>query len=210
MPPDALATAESMTETLTPHEAATLLRDASRYEESLRQRTEGLTWMVWGLATPAIFMTYGFAAVIGGSGWWMGLLWIPWVAAAGLTVHALWRSAALSSVHVERRSKSMRKYWTIFAVYVVLFTGLFWLVPPTGPEFPLTVVGAIWVAMGLLNVWRSSETGRMVAVAAGTPLALAGGLLWAFHAPMELSSMVSFVLSGVAPMGAGLWQTRRG
>lgn len=48
----------TVTETLTPQEAARVLADAHSYEHGLQQRTEGLTHMVWGIAGPGIFLTY--------------------------------------------------------------------------------------------------------------------------------------------------------
>ena len=55
-----------MNETLTPGEAARILTDTSRYEDNLVQRTEGLTAIIWGLVTPAIWTSYGFADAMGG------------------------------------------------------------------------------------------------------------------------------------------------
>lgn len=58
MPGDAHA--DAMNETLTPQEAARVLTKARSWEDALEGRTAGITWMIWGIATPGIFVTYGF------------------------------------------------------------------------------------------------------------------------------------------------------
>lgn len=38
------------------------LEQATRYEEPLRHRTEGVTWMLWGVVAVGIFLSYDLAA----------------------------------------------------------------------------------------------------------------------------------------------------
>ena len=197
-----------MTETMTAPEAARALVEASRYEDALAERTAGITWMVWGIATPAIFLTYAFASVLGGRGWWMSLLWIPWVVMAVATTVSLWRSAALAAPALASGSSS----W--FWVRLFAFTGAIWLLfvalAPEGPEAPLIIVGAMWAGMGVVNLWQGSTMSRIVSVAAGAPLVLAGALLAFADAPIEVSGITGFVVSAAAPFLAGLYQTLRG
>ena len=84
-------------ETLSHSDAARILSRASAYEGALRQRTEGITLMVWGIVTSALFVTYGFASLLDAAEAAYALLWLPWVALGTVTSAALWRSAALSS-----------------------------------------------------------------------------------------------------------------
>lgn len=199
---------ETMTEAMTAREAARALVDASRYEGALAERTAGITWMVWGIATPGVFMTYAFASVLGGSGWWMSVLWIPWILMAVVTTVSLWRSAALAAPALA--SDATPWFWLRF----LGFSGAIWLVfillEPRGPEVPLIIVGAMWAGMGIVNLWQGSTMGRIVAVAAGAPLVVAGVLLAALDAPIEISGTIAFVLSAAAPFLAGLYQTLRG
>lgn len=199
---------ETMTDTLTPDEAARMLTQASRYEDALLRRTEGITWMIWGLATPGIFVTYAFASVLAGAGWWMALLWIPWVAAGVLATAALWRSAALSSPRL--RAAQAPGAWVRGALWVAAVSALFHVLRPDGPEIPLLLVGAMWAGMGILDVWRSSATARIGALVAGLPLVVAGAALAAFDAPIEVSGTLGMVLPGVLPFAVGLWLALRG
>ncbi|MCA1814791.1 MAG: hypothetical protein LC624_12755, partial [Halobacteriales archaeon] len=48
------------TESLTVEQAVRAIDAARRYEEPLRRRTEGVTWMVWGFVTFAM-MSFGSA-----------------------------------------------------------------------------------------------------------------------------------------------------
>lgn len=197
-----------MNETMTAQEAARALAAASKYEGALARRTEGITWIIWALATPAIFVTYGFASVLRGAGWWMGLLWIPWVGMAVAGTVLLWRSVALAQPALRHDGDTW--FWARFAAFSLALTALFYIVRPDGPELPLILVGGMWMGMGILNLWRADATGRVLAVLAGAPLAVSGALLSVLDAPIEVSGMVGILVSGLAPFCVGLWGATRG
>lgn len=197
-----------MSETWTAQEAARALAEASKYEGSLARRTEGITWIIWALATPAIFLTYGFAAVLGGTGWWMSLLWVPWVGMAVAGTVLLWRSVAIAQPAL--RDEGGRWFWARFALFSAAITSLFFVLRPAGPEIPLIIVGSMWIGMGVLNLWRADTAGRVHAALAGAPLALSGVLLTLLDAPIEVSGMVGILVSGLAPFCVGLWGATRG
>ena len=97
---------DAMTETLTPQDAARTIAKARSWEAALEGRTAGLTWMIWGIVSPAIFVTYGFAATLATlagaqPGWWMGLLWMPWVAMGIVATVALWKTAGLAAPQLD-------------------------------------------------------------------------------------------------------------
>lgn len=198
-----------MSETvLTPHEAARAVAEASRYEDALRQHTEGITWIIWGIATPGIFMTYAFAGVLGGSGWWMALLWIPWVAMGiGGTV-TLWRTAALAAPALQTQKDGA--FWLRFLIFSAAISALFAVLRPNGPELPLVIVGAMWMGMGIVNVWSSTRRARFAAIFAGAPLFASGVGLSLLSAPIEVAGTVAFVVSGLSPFLVGLWHALRG
>lgn len=204
---DVLAS-ETMTESLTPEEAARVLATAARYEDSLQRRTEGLTWMIWGLATPGIFVTYAFASVLAGPGWWMGLLWVPWVVGGVLATSALWRSAALASPRLH--AAQVPGAWLRGALWAAAVSAVFFVLRPDGPEIPLILVGALWAGMGILDVWRSSTAGRIAALTAGLPLVALGAAFAVFDAPIEVTGTVGMVLPGVLPFAVGSWLLLRG
>lgn len=197
-----------MGETFTPQEAARALAEASRFEDALAERTGGITWMVWGIVTPGIFLTYSFFGALDAGGWWLGLVWMPWVAAGILTTVMLWRSAALAAPALDTQPSG--SFWLRFLGFTALITLVMYLVRPDGPEAPLIVVGALWAGMGILNLWGASARGRRVSVAAGLPLVVAGILLAALDVPVEVGGMVAVAVSGLAPIAAGLYQTLRG
>lgn len=200
---------DPMSDTLTPHEAARVVASASRYEDSLVQRTEGLTQMVWGLVTPAIFVTYAFAGLVHAPGWVFALLWAPWVAAGAAATMALWRSAALSrpgGMAFERPRGFLLRFLAVSAV----FMGAFSLLQPDGTTVPLAVVGAVWTLMALLNVICASPLGRGLWAFCGTALLGTAALLAATGAPIEVSGTLSILVPGAVPLATGLYQTLRG
>lgn len=203
-----------MTETMTPHEAARLLTDAAGFERALERRTEGLTMMVWGLVSSAMFATYGLAAVLGATesayvGWIFGTLWIPWVGAGLLVTFALWRSAALSRPRA-MVDEDTKAYWVRSIGLTLAITLFFSIFHPGGPTFPLAVLGAAWALVAAFNLFRSHPEERRFAFAAGAILFATGIALWITRAPIEVAGTVSMAAPLVVLLGLGFWQTLRG
>lgn len=198
-----------MSETaMSPHEAVRALTEASRYEDALQRRTEGLTWMVWALATPAIFLSYAFASFIDPPAWVQGVLWMPWVFGAILTTVALWRSVAIAFPRLHTEFEGW--FWLRFLAFTAVMTGLFYVVEGNGATMPLLIVGAMWIGMGVLDLWSNTPAGRVAAVAAGLPLVIAGVALWLLDAPRDVSGIVGLLVSGGAPLVVGGWLAFRG
>lgn len=194
-----------MNETMTPTEAARVLADASRYEDALVQRTEGLTIMVWGFVTPAIFLTSAaFGATRVGS--W---LWIPWVVAGAATTNLVWRSAALSarSPSWERPGLGLAIRWLGF---VLLMTLAFFVFQPESFGAALVIVGLAWAAMAALDLWGMTPRGRVVWAACGVALLVAGAALLAIRPSFETALGVAVAVTAGAPLLAGGYQTLRG
>lgn len=208
MPPPALHVPETMTDTLTPDEAARLLANASRYEDALAQRTEGLTAMVWGICTSALFLTYGFADVLDAPGWALSLLWLPWVGVASVFTYALWRSAALSLPRPQ--AGEPRGYWWRIVAATGAVTLVFALLRPDGPLLPLAVIGALWTLMPLVGLLHASPPGRVVWLASGLACLVAAGALALADAGIEVSGTASILVPGIVPVVLGLRQTLRG
>ena len=212
MPPDALPGA--MNETMTPQEAVRALSKAQSWEAALHARTAGLTWMVWGLATPATFLTYAFVAVLGElegfeAPWWVwNLLWMPWVAAGVTATVALWRSAALAMPHLDSPRDRRRAMVGGFGFSALLFLA-FLLLRPDSAVLPLGAIGAMWLLMALTNAWSTDRHGRVVGVVVGGLLLASAALMALLGAPVEVSGTLSIVVSGVVPFAAGLWHLAR-
>ncbi|HUR68694.1 MAG TPA: hypothetical protein VM370_05560 [Candidatus Thermoplasmatota archaeon] len=207
MPPEAFG--DPMNESMTPQQAARVLADASKYEGAIERRTEGVTMALWGIVSSAMFVSYGFADVLGAPSWVFAMLWAPWVALGILTTVALWRS-----VHLARDrpivDEDARVYWTrsvaiAFGIMIVM-----WFVHPTGPMYPLGITGVSYLILGTLNLFRSGPEHRRMYLYAGAillALALGFGLT---GAPIQVTGMVGIVSPAIVLCGLGLWTAFRG
>lgn len=197
------------------------IEKAVKYEEPLRQRTEGLTWMIYGLASPAIFLTYhAFYSLVPGpyptwANWMALVLWVPWIAAASVTSGLLWRSAALTAPAIVEDEPSG---WVVTAAWLaaiaVAFGGVFALtylvsrsVAPSA--YFLLWLGAAWAIMGATNVYKSSPTGRRVSTIIGLATALVGLAVALGTTDDDAATVVAMIASGVFPLLGGGWQATR-
>lgn len=194
-----------MNETLTPADAARVLTDASRYEHDLRQRTEGLIVMVWGLATPGIFLSYYLANVLGASGWTLALLWIPWVAVANVVTIALYRSAVLTS-RIEENAFDKRDLGAILFVSAAIAAVMF-VLRPTEWVTPLYVLAGLWAAFALINPFGISRRGRLMSLVTAAGFALGATITLLAFPETPAGPIAAAVFSGLAPLTVGLYQT---
>ncbi|HEX2021681.1 MAG TPA: hypothetical protein VHH36_03160 [Candidatus Thermoplasmatota archaeon] len=198
-----------MTETLSTEDAARAVAAAARYEDALAQRTEGLTSMAWAPVAPGIYLTYAYAKDLAGfPSWGFALLWLPWVAVAGLTTFALWRSAGLSAPRMKDPLTPVGYLWRFLA-----FTGAIALAlvlwKPDHHGGALLVVGLGQLLLAAIDPYRMSARGRWAVGACGAVLAAAAGVALALPETPEGFAIV-VALSGAGPLAAGLWQTLRG
>lgn len=192
---------------LTPAEAAATLARAAGYEDPLRQRTEGLILMVWGLVTSAMFVTYGLAGVLGAREWVFATLWLPWVAVGVVMSGTIWRTACLSRPErmLQAPSRPLLRVLGLSAAIGVVYA----VAQPDGPTLPLGITGAAWVALGAANLFRDSQRGRLLWVASGAVLLAAAAALAAADAPVAVAGTAGIALPAVAAVGAGAWQALR-
>ncbi len=200
---------DTMTETLTPHDAARVLAQASRYEEALFHRTEGLTVMIWGLVSPAIFLAYAYAERASGfPDWGYALLWFPWVAAGGLVTFALWRSAGLAMPNMHdpiTPAGYALRFLSFVLILVVIF--IFW--QPHHYGAPLLIIGGGYVALATINPYLSSRQGRVMMGTVGLVLLAAAAVMLAIpHSDAGFTA--TLLIAGLVPLGGGLVQTLRG
>lgn len=215
-----------MTETatgegFTPQAALRTIEEASRYEEALRQRTEGLTNVIWGFVIPCIFLSYAMAgATFGDGAWpfWAQQLWLPWVAAGVVASVALWQTAALSAPRLSTEG-SWKGGLAVVAFYLVGWYVAYAVAPDFDPSVVFTLLaGTAWTLFGVLNVWRCSRVGRLFDLGIGVAI-FASGLAAAFLLPESTEPAymryVYGTVAGVAatsafPIVGGLLQTFRG
>ena len=84
-------------ERLMPHAAVAEIRRIEGLHGALARRASGLTWMIWGIVAPAIFVSYALLGILvgfpsDGDGYHalrvlFPVLWAPW-AAIGLVATA--------------------------------------------------------------------------------------------------------------------------
>lgn len=205
---------EPMTEALTAHDAARALARAQTWEAALLGRTQGLTWMIWALATPATFLTYSFVAALAEPqgvrvpDWVWNGLWVPWIAMGVVATVTLWRTAALATSQVDAKGDQRRATLGGLASSVVVFA-IFLLLQPDSAVLPLGVIGAMWMLMAALNAWRADIHGRVVGLVVGGTLVAAAGAMTVARLDITTSSILSIVVSGLVPFLAGLWHLWR-
>ena len=195
-------------DTLTPDEAARVFADAQRWQRSLARRTEGITWMVWGAITPAIFMTLGFLTSLNAPAWAVVLGWTPWLVVGYLITFAVWRSAALTRPR-EVRAPGWEAYVAKSLAVAALVLLLHFVVRPQTIAGPMALIGIAWTALALFAT-RLTPEGRRVGVAVGVAV-LAGAIALETASPsMEAAMLAGSALLGAAPLLGGLYATLRG
>lgn len=219
---------------LSPSRALDEVGQALRLDSSLRSRTEGLTWIVWGLVSAGTFLTfeavtslyYGDTPFTNGTGfdeqrapWWTGGLWVPWLLVGILTTYALWHSAALSSRDVAKRSP---RHFLVLVGWIVAVAAGWFLAVLVIPDanvatFPAIGIGTAWILLGATNLYRGTRLGRIVATTIGACIFLVAIVMAATmspHASTDRSGAivghVAALVTGIIPFAGGLWQTMRG
>lgn len=173
-------------------EAVSEIEHLEGLHEAIAQRTIGLTWMVWGLAVAAIFVTYSYVGVLFDAyaaevEVLFAFLWAPWVALAAVITHQLWRSAGLV-MPVDPRAERREGIVTGLVMLALIFGGL-WIVHATGarllePATVLLALGAATAGLGLAGINARSRLERRLSAIAG------GGLI-----------LVALVTTALVPQG---------
>lgn len=198
-------------------EAADLLAGLEGFEEELTARTAGLTWFVWGLAIPGLFLTYAalepLLAQTSRFAWVEAFLWFPWILSGSLATNALWSTNAVT---LDR--ESARSGWGTslgFLATFFLIAGALWAL--SGLGVPGLAGDAIWIlAGGLLTIaigtWahRLDRPGGGVTVLGGVAIvAGALGLAWSQASP-ALVDVAGAGLVGLVYHAIGGWLYRQG
>lgn len=204
-------------------EAAETIDSLQSVDDALARRTAGVTWMIWGLVAPAIFVTYAaFGTALRGSSlpFLEGFLWVPWVLLGSLATWAAWEAAGTA------RPKLAGGTWRLVAgvglflagILVAQFAGSAAGVFP-GPGEDLVVLaglgGAALVA-GVTGFLAPEDGVRRLFLASGAFLIVVAlaGMYWLAGLPRATAHSVSPALSSTAAAIAlfvpGLLLTRGG
>lgn len=214
---------------LSAREALDTIEEARAYETPLRRRTEGVTWMIWGVVAAGIQLSFSalpslFRPYTGGAQRSYGLveaLVVPsWLLVGILFTVAAWRIASLKAPSLSVRPSRIA---VSAGLFVAILYGVWFLLDLAGlPEaiFPVLAVGAAWLSAGVLDVLHTTETGRRTLVAIGalvTGLGLAALAVFplADVAPArglsyDVTAPVTILVAGGVPFLAGLWQSWTG
>lgn len=178
-------------EPLSAIQAARAIREVGRWSGQLRQRTIGLTWMLWGIVTPAIFVTYAWSEAALAAGRWAGILWLPWSVLGVSFTLFLW-----SSAHVERTEPalSQRELVVHVALFLVATVGAGIVVIAFGIALaaPIAVLLGLGLLVGMLGARESFGGARAIGA-----LQVAGGLVLT---ALGLQLAVLEIASGTAAM----------
>ncbi len=198
---------------------------ALRHEQALRSRTEGLTWIIWGLVMAPLVLVWQWPVVyqvVVGVSWVLAtFLWVPWFLLGAAATWALWRTAAIASPSMEERPQAGLRV----TLGYLLFAGIVWAslwfmaVSPSPNTIAMFTIGTVWLGFGALNPFHMTTIGRKVSLAVGA-LTLVVGLalvLALARAPSggqevshHLETLVTLSTLTLLPFIGGLWQALRG
>lgn len=214
-------TARGAGEQLTPEQAAETIERARSFERPLRRRSEGVTWMIWGIVPAGIQLSFNAANSYVHHpfpGWLDPLILLGWPLLGVLFTYAVWRIAVLDRPGLSRhrwRSLIGAALWlpTVYAAMglAVWLLGLGW----HGAYIPFLGIGAGWLVLGATNAFKATPTGRRTLLAIGTLLlatAVGIGLTvdLASDFGRDLTQLAAIFVAGGVPFLAGLWQSVRG
>lgn len=214
-------TANADGEPLTPEQAASTIERARGYEAPLRRRTEGVTWMIWGLVTTGIALSYGVVSdYFPGyepTPWWIfAIIMLAWPLAGVLMTFATWRIAALNLPSSEDRSLRSALSGALWLPLVYAGIGGVFVVGIATEAAAIPIgIGIAWLTLGALNPFQATRTGRRALIVIGG-ITLAGALGFAPfassfpHQGYPAMRALTAVLGGGVPFLVGLWQTLRG
>lgn len=214
-------TAEAGTGELTPEQAAATIEQARGFEEPLRRRTEGVTWMIWGLVPAGIQLSFNAATAYVSHpfpGWLDPMILLGWPLLGITMTYAVWRIAVLNKPGLSgHRWRSMlgAALW-LPAVYASMgLTFMLFGVGWHGAFLPLVGIGATWLVLGATNTFKATPTGRKVLVAIGAiilgvAVGIAATVDLASDVGTDLTQLAAIFVAGGIPVLAGLIQSVRG
>ncbi len=201
---------------LTPAMAVDEIRRIETLHGALARRTTGLTWMIWGVVAPAVFVTDALATLAAEQGALpfaaFPFLWVPWAALGLLATASLWRSVGL--VIPVDRTRCGRAWFLTGAVIVALIAAGILAIRLTGAPVAelagaLAGLGIAAAVLGAAGVNSTAPGDRRLWVAGGALMALvalAGSLLAGGDLVLARAAfaVISPVTSGLVFFGGGL------
>ena len=216
-----MAATVSESEALSPAKAAEEIRRIGSLHGALARRTAGLTWMIWGVVAPAIFVTYSLAGLVvaqdPAAARLFPFIWIPWAALGLVTTASLWRSVGLV-IPVDRTRGARQGIATGVVIVGLIAAGIIVIQllrgPLSEPAWALMGLGLAGVVVGITGLNSYDSTDRRAWIAGGTIMALialAGSLLLGgdIAAGRQWFTVISPLTSALVFFGGGLYLTTR-
>lgn len=206
--------------TLTADEALATIARTAAFEEPLRRRVEGVTWMVWGFVTAGVTLSTSAIELGFGYPWpaWVDVVF-PWVwLLAGLAgTTAVWRIAALARPEAHPGRRPALVAMVVVVGLIIAIWAVVGVIVPMEQQSPFVLVtlAVPWLALAALNPHRATAIGRKVMGAIGGLLVL-GALAWLpatsglGHGAFPQTMLASALLGGGIPLALGFWQAVRG
>jgi hypothetical protein len=163
-----------------PREAMASIAEVTRRDDALKARTEGLTWVIWGMGNAGAALTYVALSPDLSIEWWMPPLAALWILASVIVSAGLWRSAALPF----RPGFTLKRGLVFFLAWPLLLSLLasgFMSVFGWGlvAQAKLLATGALLLAFAGMDPLRFTATGRATAAGLGVvAIAAAAVGLW--------------------------------
>ncbi len=194
-------------------DAARALSELDDAEELLGQRMGGITVMVWGLVSAAIFLAYGVAetTLVDAQQAAMAIVWVPFVAAGAIITRLLWRHNAI--VLGRQDDGSFRDTLLATAGFLVAAAVLFLGTRAAGIDWDLdgimtTVNGLLAGAIGLSL--RSHTRGWTHLIGASTAMIVGGILLGILDLRIGLDVLAAASICGLSWILAGYAMHQQG
>lgn len=207
-------------EPLTPQAAAAEIRRIEGLHGALRRRASGLTWMIWGIVAPAIFVSYSLLGILVGTYHSLALLfpllWIPWATVGIAATATLWRSVGL--VMPVQKARIREGIVTGVIIVGLIFAGFAAIsvtrAPLVAPAWVLMALGFSLVIVGLLGFNVNDASERLLWIFGGVLLAaaaLVGTLLIGADSVLanQAFTLLSPIASALVFFGGGLHLTTR-
>jgi hypothetical protein len=204
---------------LSVEQAVQTIARVSAYEAPLRRRTEGVTWMVWGLVTAGLVASgsalerYGvpFSNPV------YELYPFLWLAAGIVATKAVWSIAGVSLPPTKEGARRTALAIALaIVVTVAVWTVALVAVPiSAAPAFILIGLATPWVVLGTINPHRATRAGRLAMIASGaalfaTAFAMLPYLPSDHDAGFRLMEVLGTFVGCGAPFVAGAVQALRG
>lgn len=164
-------------------EAAETIDGLQSVDDALARRTAGVTWMIWGLVAPAIFVTYAaFGSALRGTSLsaLQGLLWAPWALLGSVATWAAWETAGTARPELQGGTGRLVGGVLLFLVAIFVALGLgsaAGVAPGVGEDLVvLAGLGGGALVAGVVGFPAPEREARRLYLASGAFMVLVAGV----------------------------------